>query len=569
MMIGVRVEMCHLFFVFSLFTSASTFNVNQEKKEPLALIKQSTSCTTQTYRPRYHFSPSENWMNDPNGLVYYDGLYHLFFQYHPGSSLWGPMNWGHAISRNLVTWEELDIALMPDELGDIFSGSAVVDHLDRAGFKDQNSTVDPIVAIYTSASGESYEIQRQSLAYSIDNGITFQKYEHNPILEAENSSDFRDPKVFFHSASSKWIMSLAVGHKIEFYSSTNLLNWTKESEFGADPLQGEHGGVWECPDLIQLRAQVNSSTIIDIWVLLVSINPGYFIGNFSANRDGTLSFTAFEWNNAQWLDWGPDNYAGVTFSNEPSGRQIYIAWMSNWNYANKTPTRPWRGQMTIPRQLGVRVLNSSSGDLRLTSNPVPELTSLRHPLLQILNRIEFEMLPQTITVLTNDAKFKSPLMELEIDLEIVNNPQFSICAHNTLKEETCFGYNGTHWYIDRSKSGNFHKVNKLYAASAQAFATRETTDTEVTIRIFFDVSSIEVFADGGLTSMTALHFPTEPFDKLYIEHWSKGATNASLRVKRFKLWALRCWYSGSASTKPTPVFTLVTVFIVLLCVLPQ
>lgn len=182
------------------------------------------------------------------------------------------MHWGHAISRNLVTWEELDIALAPDQLGDFFSGSGVVDYRNTTGFKKENSSIDPIVLIYTSASGEKYGVQRQSLAYSLDKGLTFQKYYHNPILEKPNSTDFRDPKVFYHGASNKWIMALAAGIRIEFYSSSNLLDWVKESEFGE--MEGEHGGVWECPDLMRLRAYVNRTSSVDLYLLIVSINPG-------------------------------------------------------------------------------------------------------------------------------------------------------------------------------------------------------------------------------------------------------------------------------------------------------
>lgn len=249
-----------------------------------------------------------------------------------------------------------------------------------------------------------------------------------------------------------------------------------------------------------------------------------------------------------------DSYAGVTFSNEPNGKYIYIAWMNNWNYANKTPTRPWRGQMTIPRELGLQVLNYTGNEYRVTSNPVPELISLRHPFKRLEQYNEFEMLPQTIIDLTEQADFQSPLMEIKLDLQMANNPQFSICAHNSVNEETCFGYNGSHWYLDRSKSGNFNKLNNLYSEATHAYAPREIKGTEVAIRMFLDVSSIEVFVDAGLTTMTALHFPSEPFDKLYIQHWSKSSTVASLKVKQYKLWALQCWYSGAGQMVPVTAF---------------
>nr|WEI57535.1 putative GH32 family protein [Orchesella cincta] len=512
-----------------------------------SMPKQQTQCTTEEFRPKFHFSPAQHWINDPNGLIYYDGVYHMLYQYHPNSTIWGPMHWGHAISTNLITWEELDIALAPDQLGDIFSGSSVVDSTNTTGLKTDNGN-DPIVAIYTSASGDNFLTQVQSLAYSLDKGASFQKYENNPVLKDENSPNFRDPKVFYHGG--KWIMSLAVGNKIEFYGSPDLKNWTKLSEFGADPLVGNHDGVWECPDLIPLVVDVsgNGTSIVELWVLLVSINPGgpntgsatqYFVGNF----DGT-TFTTYPWSDSQWMDWGPDNYAGVTFSNEPSGRALVISWMSNWNYANATPSTAWRGQMTIPRTLDLIVLNRTADQYRLVSTPAEELVVLRNPLQYLAYNAELNVLPQSVINLTEQAAFSNPLMELEITLEISKNPEpsFAICASNSKGEEVCFGYNNTEYYLDRSKTNNT-AFNQHYTGALRSKAVRQITDETITVRMFLDASSIEVFADGGLTTMTAIHFPSEPLDKLYINHWSKAGSPATLKVKEYKVYGLHCWFA--------------------------
>nr|WEI57518.1 putative GH32 family protein [Sinella curviseta] len=538
--------------VFSALCVLLTFTSNGEGRPSSS--SRALQCSTEQYRPSYHFSPATNWLNDPNGMVWYDGVYHLFFQYHPYSTIWGPMHWGHAISSNMVTWEELPIALYPDEFGDIFSGSAVVDFTNTSGFQPPQGGDPPIVAIYTSAAGP---VQRQSIAYSLDKGMTFQKYEHNPVLADETRPDFRDPKVAL--IDGRWIMSLAVGDKIEFFSSTNLIDWTLDSEFGANPPEGNHGGVWECPDLFSFDVQDPDGSTRTLWVLIVSINPGgpnrgsasqYFVGNFTRNGD-TYSFSTYPWSSNQWLDWGPDNYAGVTFSNEPQGRHIYMGWMNNWIYANNLPTVTWRGQMTLPRQMNLKALdpnNVNDPRYRVTSTPVPELDSLRNPdqHLEITEPINIE--PQTVITVTDLANFSTPLMELEVTVEIEGQIQdFSICAFNSAEEESCFGYNNTRhgWYLDRSKSGNVGFHNE-FQQTLNALATREVNTEQVVIRMFVDVSSLEVFADEGLTSMTSLHYPSQPFDKIYINNWSSGESNAVLRISKLNLWGLNCWYEGTA-----------------------
>lgn len=293
-------------------------------------------------------------------MFYLNGKYHLYFQYYPDGNVWGPMHWGHAISENLITWEEQPIALYPDDLGLIFSGNAVVDKDNISGFGKDG--VSPIVAIYTyhNMEGEKageIDFQTQGIAFSLDEGMTWIKYDKNPIISNPGIKDFRDPKVIWDNSNDKWIMSLAAGNKLMFYSSLNLKDWKFESEFGENI--GAHGGIWECPDLFPIKIEGSDKTN---WVLLVSINPGapnggsatqYFIGDFDGSTftlDKDFS-NQLSNQNALWLDYGRDNYAGVTWSNiaETDGRKLFIGWMSNWDYARDVPTFKWRSSMTVPR----------------------------------------------------------------------------------------------------------------------------------------------------------------------------------------------------------------------------
>jgi sucrose-6-phosphate hydrolase SacC (GH32 family) len=284
------------------------------------------------YRPQFHFTPAKNWMNDPNGLVWHKGEYHLFFQHNPQGTQWGHMSWGHAVSKDLLTWEELPVAIAEDDDGAIFSGSAVSDG-------------DELIAIYTRHTDTN---QSQCIARSMDNGRSFTKYEYNPVLD-EKKKDFRDPKVFKYK--DHWIMCVAQphDHQISFYSSPNLINWKHLSDFGPAAAQG---GVWECPDLFPLSIDGE-----EVWVLIVSLSPGglhgsgtqYFIGHF----DGAAFVPRYPTDVPRWLDYGKDNYAGVTFNNEPNGKRFFIGWMANWDDVKNHPATSWSTQMTIPRELGL------------------------------------------------------------------------------------------------------------------------------------------------------------------------------------------------------------------------
>jgi fructan beta-fructosidase len=441
-------------------------------------------------------------MNDPNGLVFYEGEYHLFYQYFPDSTVWGPMHWGHAVSNDMVNWKNLPVALYPDSLGYIFSGSAVIDWKNTSGL--QTGRYPPMIAIYTQHSEEKLKLGRndfqvQSIAYSNNKGRTFNKYVLNPVIKNPGERDFRDPKVRWDEHFRKWILVFAAGQKVKFYSSPNLLNWEYLSEFGIG--EGAHGGVWECPDIFPLKIMNEEK-----WVLLVSINPGapnggsgtqYFIGNF----DGTKFTNDNPDSTIMWLDWGPDNYAGVTWSDitEKDGRRIYIGWMSNWTYAQSVPTEAWRSAMTIPRMLELK--NTGSG-IRLFSSPVNEMVKLRKS--------------ESKLDLLDDSSFNiSGLNELifKVDLKNSSADSFGAIFSNSKHESLVFGFDKLHnqLFIDRTKSG---KISFSKEFPGRHFAPRISNDSILEIRLFLDYSSLELFADGGSVTMTEIFYPNEKINQV-------------------------------------------------------
>jgi fructan beta-fructosidase len=455
------------------------------------------------HRPQIHFSPKEKWMNDPNGLVYFNNQYHLFFQHYPDSTVWGPMHWGHAVSKDLVHWQEQPIALYPDSLGYIFSGSTVADINNTSGFGKDGRTA--LVAIFTHHDpiGEKNgkdDFQNQSIAYSLDEGKTWIKYANNPVLRNPGIKDFRDPKVIWYETDKKWIMILATKDRVTFYSSPNLKDWAKESEFGEKV--GAHGGVWECPDLIPFKTDEKI-----IWALLVSINPGgvnggsatqYFVGDF----DGGI-FTPYS-TDIKWIDYGPDNYAGVTFSNT-GGRKIFLGWMSNWQYANLVPTVTWRNAMTVPRELKLVNVNNN---YFVTSQPVKELSSTSENVTSLDN---IEIKEQVD--LSEKLKDLSGPCEIRLSLDEVKS--FSIVFSNHDGEELIIGYSKDDnlYYIDRTKSG---KIDFEKGFAARHTAPRLATTKTMEITLVMDVSSVELFADNGLSVMTEIFFPSDPYHHIQV-----------------------------------------------------
>lgn len=405
---------------------------------------------------RMHFHPHSGWINDPNGLFYKDGVWHMYYQYNPFGAKWGNMSWGHATSKDLFHWKEHEVVLIPDSLGMIFSGSAIC-----AG--------DKVVAVYTSAGMR----QSQSLAFSEDSGRTFNKFESNPVLESFRP-DFRDPKVFRYG--DEWRLVLAAGNAVEIYSSSDLKKWSFESRFGEN--YGNHGGVWECPDLFELPYDDGSK-----WVLLVSntrdashgSSVQYFIGDF----DGRI-FTPCD-NNVRWLDYGRDFYAAASWNNVPEGRRVAVAWANNWQYANDVPASGFRGQMSTPRELSLAEYN---GNVVLRSAPVQEVVS---------------MLP--------DRCGRQPFYWKG---EVRNGDE--LILKNRFDEALKISFSNGSVAVNRRFSGatDFHK-----AYPSKDVAPLSPDELHI-IELLVDRNLVEVFIDGGAVSFTESVFPREQYNRIDI-----------------------------------------------------
>ncbi len=427
------------------------------------------------FRPKYHHTPLYGWMNDPNGMFYKDGVWHLYYQYNPYGSQWENMTWGHSSSSDLVHWEAQPMAIMADGLGTIFSGSCVVDTRNTAGFGK-----DAIVAFYTSA-GES---QTQSMAYSTDGGRTFIKYSGNPVL-VSTAPDFRDPHLFWHEETSRWIMLLAVGQEMQIYSSANLRQWTLESRFGAE--YGCHDGVWECPDLMRLPVR---GTGQQKWMLICNINPGgpfggsatqYFIGDFDGHK-----FTCESRQDVtKWMDYGKDHYATVTFDHAPDGRRVAIAWMSNWQYANEVPTRQFRSANAVPRDLD---LFTDGTETYCGVTPSEEMLQLRG---------------KTVKQPTEACEIVVTLKGTA-DITLANAKGEQVVMHYDAQKQT--------FSMDRTKSGD--------VSFSEAFPCMTLAPTHgqlKQLRLFVDRCSIEAFDADGRMAMTNLVFPSEPYNIIKVK----------------------------------------------------
>jgi len=480
-------------FIICLFPSCKKdeiTNIIKVKTDTLVALSGSD------YRPAYHFTPSSNWMNDPNGLVYYKGEFHLFYQYNPNATVWGPMNWGHAVSTDLFNWQDLPIALTPDNLGTIFSGSAVVDSTNTSGFKSGSES--PLVAVFT----ENGSQQTQSIAYSNDKGHLWTKYTNNPVLPNPGIADFRDPKVFWYTDQNKWVMAVTYGSSINIYSSVDLKNWTLMSNFNS--LEGITD---ECPDLYQLPVE---GTNLKKWVLMFSggNRTKYFIGDF----DGT-TFKA-NTKSVSFVDYGPDNYAGNTYNDIASsdGRRIFIGWMNNWNYAGLVPATTWRCSMTVPRVITL-VQNGQNYSLRF--NPVAELENYK---------TQTTTLPQSLNSisLTYNGIIKSGSYELNLtaDFSQADSLQFSV---GDSIENLVILFDKSHGSvsIDRSNSGNAFFYNGFRQVIVYpTFTTGSNQQSD--IRILFDKTSVEVFWNQGQGVMTALYFPYYQYNYLKIKGSGSG-----------------------------------------------
>lgn len=472
----------------------------------------------ESFRPVYHHTPAYGWMNDPNGMFYKDGVYHLYFQYNPYGAVWGNMHWGHSTSTDLMHWKFEGCAIVPDAWGAIFSGSCVVDHENTAGFGKE-----AVVAFYTSAKSTPWgDIQMQSMAYSLDNGKTFTKYEGNPILTS-SEKDFRDPKVFWYASGKHWVMILAVGQHMEIYSSVNLKEWKKESEFGA--MQGAHGGVWECPDLVEIPVEGSREKK---WVLICNLNPGgpfggsaaqYFVGSFDGKKFVNESPTQ-----TKWMDWGKDNYATVTWNNAPDGRCIALGWMSNWQYANNVPTRQYRSANTLARDL---TLYREGQELYLKSTPSSEVKKARGKKVSIPS---FKVSEKHEMV--NLFEEKQGAYEVEIVIQNAGASKIAFCLLNDKGEKVSMYYdlNRKQFVMDRSESGTVDFSKDFPAVTVAPV----NVDKELTLRLFVDRSSIEAFGEDGKFVMTNLVFPSQPYVKMCFEADKNGYAVKSLNVYKLQ-----------------------------------
>lgn len=480
-----------LVFVFLFFLTASV------------TMAQDNTLYSEPYRPQYHYSPPCGWMNDPNGMVYYEGEYHLFYQFNPKDIFPGPMHWGHAVSPDLMHWENLPIALYPDEIGPIWSGTVVVDDRNTSGLVPGGG----LVAIY------SYQNQSQGVAASMDRGRTWVKYDGNPVIDALEK-DFRDPKVFWHEATNQWVMIIAVGQKAQFFTSPNLLDWELISSFA----EGHLAGVWEVPDIFPM--EINGQTK---WVLLMSVSTlapasgggvQYFIGDF----DGRTFTNDNPPTTVLWLDYGPDNYAGTTWNNL-ADRRVYIGWMSNWQYAGSTPTAQWRGAMTLPRVL--QLVETADG-IRLAQSVVEEAAALRQPLGQWdAQALEGEWVVPDVQGrrLEIIAEFEVGTAErLGMDVQS-NGTDRTRIVYNPARSQLLIGRSDT---VDGSTIPSF---NPAFGAPLSA--------TRLKLHIFVDESSVEVLAQDGLISLSAQTFVNPASDGLRL-----FAENGSAQLTHLEVYAL-------------------------------
>lgn len=479
------------------------------------------------FRPVYHHTPAYGWMNDANGLVFKDGEYHLYFQYNPYGSVWGNMHWGHSVSRDLVHWQHLPVAIERDTMGHIFSGSCVVDARNDAGTGSNN-----IIAFYTShrSTQPGHQRQVQCMAYSSDNGRTFTKYEGNPIITPfDGLENFRDPKVFWYAPQEKWVMIVSADKNMRFYESRNLKDWTYMSEWGEG--YGPQPNQFECPDFIQLPVDGDKQRMK--WVMIVNINPGfvyggsgtmYFVGDFDGHR-----FTCdTKPDCVKWLDWGKDHYATVCFSNT-GDRTIAVPWMSNWQYANLTPSKgQYRSANALPRELNL--YTAADGQLLLSAAPVKELSSLRGKEEKIG---DFNLGEKSVDHVADNGAF-----ELQFHVQPAAKGRTGVELSNAEGEKTLIYFDAENGRVvmDRAESGivDFGKdiePHQLETSSSRracvdgllhfvndfAHATwAPVSDLAAAheVRIFADRSSIELFVDGGRIAMTNLVFPTKPYDRL-------------------------------------------------------
>lgn len=511
--------------LLNVITTQDRSNVREVKEDAcwkdLALADTFDTTNKEKYRPVYHHTPLYGWMNDPNGMFYKDGVWHLYYQWNPYGSKWQNMTWGHSSSKDLVTWEHQPAAIEPNGLGTVFSGSSVVDTENSAGFGK-----DAVVSLYTSADVS----QIQSLAHSNDDGRTFEIYPANPIITLE--SEARDPNMFWDAANKRWVLSLAhaLNHEMLFFTSPDLREWTLQSAFGNGI--GAQDGVWECPDLFKLKVE---GTDDEKWVLVCNINPGgpfggsatqYFVGDFdgttfTADKDADGSIPT------KWMDYGKDHYATVSWSNAPDGRRTLIGWMSNWQYAAEVPTMQYRSANTLPREAGL--FKGPDDRIYLSSTPSPELVTLRDSEIVKVNNKSINRKGREFALPTsNDG-----ICEILLDLDCKKADSIDIKIANKSGEFVTMRFNPSNHTLsfDRRHSGIVD-----FSQDFPAVTVAPTFDNgkKVSLRIFIDKSSMEVFGNNGKFVMTNLVFPNEPYSTL-----SVTADGGNARIENLKIFSIK------------------------------
>lgn len=494
--------------VLNVITSQNRSTVREAKDDAcwknFSLADSFDTTNREKYRPAYHHTPLYGWMNDPNGMFYKDGEWHLYYQWNPYGSKWQNMTWGHSSSKDLMNWEHHPAAIEPNGLGSVFSGSSVVDKDNTAGFGK-----DAVVSLYTSADVS----QVQSLAHSSDNGMTFEIYPGNPIITLE--SEARDPNMFWDAANNRWVLSLAhaLDHEMLIFTSPDLREWTLQSAFGKG--EGCQDGVWECPDLFPLKVDGSDQ---EKWVLVCNINPGgpfggsatqYFVGDF----DGTTFKADTDAQGkipTKWMDFGKDHYATVSFSGAPDGRRTLIGWMSNWQYAGEVPTLQFRSANTLPRDASL--FTAPDGQIYLASAPSPEVDRLRDKAVRKVSSISAGATARSYSI--------PPLCEIDLEINPRKAATVDITLSNGNGEKVGMTYDvkAATLSFDRRQSGITDFSQDFPAVTA---APVFTADNRLSLRIFIDRSSVEVFEKDGRLAMTNLVFPTSPYDRLSISA-SKG-----------------------------------------------
>jgi fructan beta-fructosidase len=479
---------------------------------------------TEPYRPHYHFTPERNWINDPNGLVWFEGEYHLFYQYNPFGEQWGHMSWGHAVSTDGVNWQELPVAIPEDARTSIFSGSVVVDTRNTSGFGRDG--VVPLVAIYTGCLRRPEGGQAQELAYSLDRGRTWQQYALNPVLDL-GLRDFRDPKVFWHASTGRWVMAVVLpdDRTVQFYGSANLLQWQLLSAFSS-PFEGE--GIWECPDLVAMPLAGEGER----WLFKVDVFGGHPSGGtgariFFGHFDGTR-FLAEPESAPQWADFGADFYAALSWGDLPAGHPpLWLAWLSCHRYAKHLPSTPWRGAMTVPRTLA---LQRVAGQCRLLQQPWPGLQALR---LQPVRWPAMNLEGEGALLLPENADGRA--VEVVFSIDTTEAAVCGLRVHAGGGRYTQVGYDADKGtvFIDRGHSGFAPEEDALYGQRREVLCARPVSGQALLLRVLVDASSVEVFAGQGELTLTEQTFPAPQHRGLKL--FSEGGRTAFGEVQAWPL----------------------------------